>query len=226
MRSRSATVVVSAVLIASCAAGAPARLRERASRFSAPIALPPADKQGTMPLDTAISGRRSTREFSSTPLPLRLIGQLLWAGQGVTSSDGKRTAPSAGGLYPLELYVVTSTQVMHYLPDGNRVEIRNDVDHRRELSDAALGQRSIANAPAIIVVAAARARTRSKYGARADTFVALEAGHATQNILLEATERSLAAFPVGGLDPARVSRVLALPPQDDVLYLVPVGYGP
>jgi len=59
------------------------------------------------------------------PLPMATIGQLLWAGQGITGTDGKRAAPSADALYPLELYVVTPRQVMHYLPDGHRAETRD-----------------------------------------------------------------------------------------------------
>lgn len=222
-RSR-AGFLVAILLLANCAGHAPARLRDSSARFSTPVQLPAPDTHGNLPLDEALSRRRSAREFSSTALPLALIGQLLWAGQGTTSIDGKRTAPSAGGLYPIELYVVTPRQVMHYLPAGHRIEVRADIDHRRELVDAAFGQRAVADAPVIIVVAAVPARTRAKYGRRADTFVALEAGHVTQNILLEATERSLVSVPVGGLDPARVRRILAIPPEDDVEYLVPIGY--
>ncbi len=216
--------VLAVVLAAGCARAAPRELRSPANRFSTTVALPAPDRVGTMPLDEAIFRRRSQRAFRSTPLPLALIGQLLWAGQGITSADGKRTAPSAGGLYPIELYVATDHELMHYLPAGHRVEMRGTLDRRRALLDAALGQPVAADAPAIIVVAAVPARTRTKYGARADAFVALEAGHVAQNILLEASEHALAAVPVGGLDPARVRRALALPPQDVVEYLVPVGY--
>jgi SagB-type dehydrogenase family enzyme len=225
MRRRSSVAAVVTLLLATgCAERAPARLRDASARYGSPVSLPPPDTHGNMPLDEAISRRRSSRDFSSKPLPLAQIGQLLWAGQGITSPDGKRTAPSAGGLYPIELYVVTPHQVMHYLPAGHRVEVRADIDRRRELRDAAFGQRALASAPAVIVVAAVSARTRAKYGERSDTFVALEAGHVTQNILLEATEHSLAAVPIGGVDPARVRRIVAMPPADDVAYLIPVGY--
>ncbi len=217
-------VLLALVLVTACAAQAPARLRDPAARYGNARSLPSPDTHGGMPLDDALRARRSMRDFASEPVPLALIGQLLWAGQGVTSPDGKRTAPSAGGLYPIELYVVTRESVMHYLPAGHRVEVRTDVDLRSELADAALGQRTVAGAPAVVVVAAVPARTRAKYGARGDRYVALEAGHVTQNILLEATARGLAAVPIGGLDPARVRQVLALPPGDDVEYLVPVGY--
>ncbi len=225
MRRRSSVAAVVTLLLATgCAGRAPVRLRDASARFTRPFSLPQPDRHGNMPLDEAIGQRRSSRDFSSKPLPLALIGQLLWAGQGITSPDGKRTAPSAGGLYPIELYVVTPHRVAHYLPSGHRIEVRADVDHRSELRNAALGQSAVANAPAVIVVTAVPARTRAKYGARGETFVALEAGHVTQNILLEATAHSLAAVPIGGIDPARVRRVLAMPPESDVEYLVPVGY--
>ncbi len=224
MRRRSRIAAVVTLLLATgCAGHAPARLRAASARFGSPSHFHSPTHTGTCP-STRRSAGVAPRAFSSKPLPLALIGQLLWAGQGITSPDGKRTAPSAGGLYPIELYVVTPHQVMHYLPAGHRVEVRADVDHRGELRDAALGQSAVASAPAVIVVAAVPARTRAKYGARGDTFVALEAGHVAQNILLEATEHSLAAVPVGGIDPERVRRVVAMPPGDDVEYLVPVGY--
>ena len=94
---------------------------------------------------------------------------------GITSPDGKRTAPSAGALYPLELYAVTPAQVMHYLPDGHRAEIRAVPDLRPGLTAAAFGEPHAGAAPAIIVVAAVPGRTRRRYGARAEAFAQLEA---------------------------------------------------
>jgi SagB-type dehydrogenase family enzyme len=211
------------LVVTSCASEAPRELRSSTTRFSQIVALPTPDTTGTVPLEQALSRRRSARTFSSRPLPLAMLGQLLWAGQGVTSTDGKRTAPSAGALYPIELYVVTGRRVLHYLPEGHRVQVRSDIDHRSALRDAAFGQSAVSDAPSVIVVAAVPARTGAKYGARADAFVTLEAGHVTQNILLEATAHALAAVPVGGVDPTRVRRALALPPDNIVFYLVPVG---
>jgi SagB-type dehydrogenase family enzyme len=179
-----------------------------------------------MSLEQALGLRRSVRSFGPGDLSLAQIGQLLWAGQGITSADGKRTAPSAGALYPLELYVVTPTEIIHYLPDGHRVETRATPDVRRELGAAALGQESVPAAPGIVVIAAARDRTRRKYGDRADAFVELEAGHAAQNILLQATALGMAAVPIGAIDPDRVASVLALPSDQTVLYLIPVGPAP
>jgi len=228
MKGRDAAVGLTAlaVLVGGCASSAPRWVRESRASYTQQVALPSPATEGAMSLEQAIQRRRSTREFRSEPLPLATLSQLLWAGQGITSADGKRAAPSAGALYPLELYVVTSTQVMHYLPDGHRVEVRLEPDRRPQLQAAAFGQVPVGAAPDVVVVAAAPERTRRKYGGRAEVFVALEAGHAAQNILLEATARGLAAVPIGGVDPSRAARTLALPNDQEVLYLIPVGRTP
>jgi len=154
------------------------------------------------------------------------IGQLLWAGQGITGTDGKRAAPSADALYPLELYVVTPRQVMHYLPDGHRAETRSVSDLRPGLKAAAVGQSSVGAAPVVIVVAAVPSRLSHRYGDKAEEFVQIEVGHAAQNILLQAAALGLAAVPVGSLDPSQAADTLALPPDQTVLYLIPVGHVP
>jgi SagB-type dehydrogenase family enzyme len=163
------------------------------------------------------------REYATARLTLDEIGQLLWAGQGITDDDGHRTAPSAGARYPLELYAVTAAELMHYLPVGHRVEQRVDTTTLEALADAAFDQEFVGSAPLVVVIAADPARTQQEYGAMAGDLVNREAGHAAQNILLQAIALGLAAVPVGGFDPAAVERLLALPPGQAVLYLIPVG---
>lgn len=219
-----AGVAALVLFVGGCATQAPRSVLTGAARPATEVALPPPATDGPMSLEQALARRRSHREFRPDPLPLATIGQLLWAGQGITDPTGKRTAPSAGALYPLELYVVTAAVLMHYLPRGHRVEIRGAAGGRERLSAAAYGQASVDTAPDVIVVAAVVQRTRIKYGARAQGFVDREAGHAAQNILLEATARGLASVPVGSVDPARAASALGLPPDETVLYLIPVGY--
>jgi SagB-type dehydrogenase family enzyme len=224
LRNLAAVAVVA--VAGGCASQAPRWVQTSQTRYDAPITLPAPVTHGGMSLDEAIARRRSSRGFRSDPLPLATVGQLLWAGQGITSADGKRAAPSAGALYPLELYVVTPTELMHYLPEGHRVEVRGQPDARPQLRAAAFGQAPLGTAPDVIVVAAVPERTRVKYGSQADGFVEREAGHAAQNVLLEATASGLAAVPIGSLDAARVERALALPSDQTVLYLIPVGLAP
>ncbi len=217
------TGLAAGLLAGGCASQAPAWVRTSRARYSRTIRLPPPATTSTIALEQAIEQRRSKRSFRPDPLPLASISQLLWAGQGITSPDGKRAAPSAGALYPLELYVVTPTEVMHYLPHGHQAEIRAVPDLRPQLQAAAFGQPHVGSAPTVIVVAAVPGRTSRKYGARGEVFVEREAGHAAQNILLQATARGLAAVPVGSLNPSQAAATLALPPGQAVLYFIPVG---
>jgi SagB-type dehydrogenase family enzyme len=213
-------------LTSGCVGQASSRAHTSQARYGSPVPLPSPATTGTISLEKAIGERRSLRAFRPDPLPIATIGQLLWAGQGVTSPDGKRAAPSAGALYPLELYVVTPKQVMHYLPNGHQAQSRAVSDLRSELKAAAVGQSSVGAAPVVIVVAAVPDRLSHRYGDKAEAFVQIEVGHAAQNILLQAAALGLAAVPVGSLDPSRVADTLALPPDQTVLYLIPVGRVP
>lgn len=216
-------VLIAGALAAGCVADPPDTVTSQTQRFGTVSALPEPDLTGDMTLERALHERRSGRDYASADLPLATIGQLFWAGQGITDDEGHRTAPSAGARYPLELYAVTAGEVLHYLPDGHRVERRSDTAALAGLGDLAFGQGYVSTAPVVLVVVGIDARTEAEYGALAPDFVEREAGHATQNVLLQATALDLEAVPVGGFDPADVARLLALPPGQDVLYLVPVG---
>lgn len=226
MRRGSSRIGVLAIIVAAsaCATQAPAALRTGDASFTQTIDLPAPVTTGETSLEESIEGRRSVREFAADPLRLGEIGQLFWAAQGITSPDGKRAAPSAGALYPLELYALTDDAVLHYLPDGHRAEMRQARPWRDDLQQAAAGQEVASRSPAVIVVAAVPARTEAKYGPLAADFVQREAGHATENLLLEATAMQLAAVPVGGIDSAAVATILALPPGTIVIYVIPVGH--
>lgn len=184
----------------------------------------PTPGRGEMSLEEALSRRRSIRQFTDEGLTLAEISQLLWAGQGVTDPRGFRTAPSAGALYPLEIYVATSEGVYHYLPQGHRLDMLSPEDRRPGLWEAGLKQGALQEAPATIVVTAVYARTEAKYGPRAERYVHLEVGHAAQNILLQATALELGAVPIGAFYDQKVKEILALPSDHEPLYLMPVGH--
>jgi SagB-type dehydrogenase family enzyme len=188
------------------------------------VELPPAVSTGAMSLEQALTARRSVRDFASETLGIEETSQLLWAAQGVTSASGNRTAPSAGALYPLELYVADATGVHHYLPDGHRLQRVAAGDVRPAIMDAALGQAPIGDAPSVFVITAVQARTEAKYGSRAERYVKLEAGHAAQNLLLQAVALDLGAVPVGAFGDLEVRRVLDLPDGEEPLYLIAVGH--
>ncbi|MCG8430227.1 MAG: SagB/ThcOx family dehydrogenase [Candidatus Omnitrophica bacterium] len=190
------------------------------------IRLPPADTEGSLPLEQAIARRRSVRSFDEKGLSEQQLGQLLWAGQGITAgNEGRsfRAAPSAGALYPMELYAVTPEGVFHYLPEGHRLEVKTKEDRRQMLSRAALGQGSVGSAPVSIVVCAVYERVMRKYGQRGRRYTDIEAGHVAQNIHLQAVALGLGSVPVGAFDDAAVQRVIGVSSDEQPLYVIPVG---
>ena len=196
-----------------------------ASESAVTIALPEPRVTGVISLEEVLAARRSERDFTREPLTLDDLSQLLWSAQGITEPDGRgRAAPSAGGTYPLELYVVNHLGLYHYLPSDHSLEVLGEDDLRPALAEAALGQQHVADAPAVVVITAVFARTEERYGERAERYVYLEAGHAAQNVLLQAVALDLGAVPVGAFHDEDVRRLLGLPADHVPLYLIPVGH--
>lgn len=181
------------------------------------------------PLSQLLARRFSQRDYSAAPLTLAELAALLWAAQGMTQHDGRRTAPSAGVLYPLELYCVAGDisgldpGVYHYRPTLHALALRQSGDRRVELADAALDQDWIAAAPLVLAFAAVFQRTTRKYGERGVRYVHIEVGHAAQNVCLMAGSLGLGSVTVGAFDDAAVQALLQLPESEAPLYLLPIG---
>lgn len=187
--------------------------------------LPAPILAGRMSFEEAVFARRCIREFKTQPLASQHIAQLCWAAQGITDPvDGLRATPSAGALYPIELYVVSGDGVDHYRPAGHRLERHLPGDVRRALQRAALDQDMIGEAPMCMVIAAVVKRLARKYGERADRYCFMEAGHIAQNVLLQAAALRLAGVPIGAYEDDDVAAVLKLPKDQRVLYLLTIGF--
>jgi SagB-type dehydrogenase family enzyme len=193
------------------------------------VALPAPDKRGVVPFERALAGRRSVRSYARSSLDLSEIAQLLWAAQGITSSEGDRTAPSAGALYPLELYVVVGRiddlppGVYKYRPTRHDLLRMSDEDLRAAVAAAALDQSCVRNGAALIVIAAVYDRVTSKYGGRGAMYTHNEVGLAGQNIYLQAETLGLGTVMVGAFDEEKISGLLEMPASETVLALMPVG---
>ena len=215
--------LVVAALLAGCGPVVPATGLPAAGQ--AVIPLPSPDLQGTRSLEETLAQRRSVRAFEDRPLTDSELGRLLWAAQGLTGEQGFRTAPSAGALYPLELYVATAQGIFHYQPPAHHLVELSRVDARPALCEAALDQEAVRQAPALFVVTAVYERTTGKYGQeRGPRYVHLEAGHAAQNLLLAAVALDLGAVPIGAFHDEEIQAVLGLPADHEPLYLIPVGH--
>ena len=197
--------------------------------MSGSIELPAPTLTGSASLEQVIAQRRSQREFTNSRLTMAEVGQLFWSAQGITDPRGLRAAPSAGALYPLELYLVAGTiedmapGIYHYRPDRHQLIKTNSGDSRLALARAALSQDWIADAAAVIVFAADYQRTMKKYGHRSERYVHIETGHAAENLFLQAQSLGLATVVVGAFDDAALASVLRLPVELQPLLLMPVG---
>lgn len=209
------------------------------SKITAPVAepsrvsipLPEPRLEGDTSVEAALAARRSVREYTGAPLTLADLGQLLWAAQGVTGANQRyRTAPSAGALYPLSLYVVVgdvddlATGVYRYVPSSHGLMEIGQTDQREALAEAAVGQSWVEQGAAVLVFVGIYERTTAKYGSRGRQYVHMEAGHAAQNVYLQATALDLGTVAVGAFDDAAVQRVIGLGADEVPLYLMPVGH--
>jgi SagB-type dehydrogenase family enzyme len=192
------------------------------------ISLPRPRYQSQTSVEKALSRRRSVRDFRDRPLVLSELSQLLWAAQGITHRSGYRAAPSAGALYPLDVYVlagnITGIDVgtYKYLPHEHSLLHDASGDKRMVLRHAALDQPAVSGAAAVLVFCALYGRTTGKYGKRGIRYVHMEAGHAAQNVYLQAVALQLGTVVLGAFDDEQVKEVLTLREQQP-LYLMPVG---
>lgn len=193
------------------------------------IKLPEPRQDSKTSVEWALRLRRSVREFRKEALTLAEVSQLLWAALGITDPEGKRTAPSAGALYPLEVFLVSGGQdellagVYRYRPQGHELIPMVEGDQRAKLAAAALEQDWLNDAPVTIAIAAVYERTARKYKQRAERYVHMEVGHVAQNVHLQAVALDLGTVVVGAFDDAEVKRILTLAVNEEPLCLMPVG---
>lgn len=194
------------------------------------IVLPEPRLDSDHSLEQTLLRRRSVREYGGEALTIDEVSQLLWAAQGITYARGFRTAPSAGATYPLETYLVVGNVievapgVYRYDPARHRLEKVLEGDVRAGLTSAALGQRQVGEGAASIVFAAIYERTTQRYGERGIRYVHMEAGHAAQNVYLQAVALDLGTVVIGAFRDDEVSEVLGLPADEEPLYVIPVGH--
>lgn len=207
--------------------------REQRVAGGARVELPAPRRTGPVSVEESLRRRRSVRDYAGGSLALSEVGQLLWAAQGVTDErTGGRTAPSAGALYPLEVYLVAGkvnglpAGVYHYRPAEHSLTGISRGDARDSLCRAALSQSPVRQAPACLVITGIYERTAMKYGDRAERYVHMEAGHAAQNLYLQATALDLGIVVIGAFDDARVKEVVGMARGAQPLYVVPVGRAP
>lgn len=192
------------------------------------IALPLPRYKGPVSFEKVVSQRRSIREFTNQPLTPPELSQLLWSAQGVTHPSGFRASPSAGALYPLEIYILVGSVtrlglgMYKYVPSKHSMVKISSQDKRLGLQQAAYGQESISHAGIVLVICAVYKRTTGKYGQRGIRYVHMEAGHVAQNVYLQSEALQLGTVVLGSFNDQQVKEVLHLK-DEEPLYLMPIG---
>jgi len=194
------------------------------------ITLPAPMIQSSTSIEKAIKERRSVRSYKNIPLSIEEISQLLWAGQGITDPISKyRSYPSAGALYPLELYIVInkakSIEKGFYKYDPNKhalikITERNITD---EITQAALNQEFIKESAIIFIYTAITSKTTSRYGERGLRYIYMEAGHAAQNIYLQSVSLKIGVVVIGAFKDQEIKKIMNLKEDEIPLYIIPAG---
>jgi SagB-type dehydrogenase family enzyme len=193
--------------------------------MSKEIKLQKPDGKGLISVGEVLHQRRSIRDYKKGSLSLKEISQLLWSGAG--KNLYRRTAPSAGATYPLEIYLAAGEVegvepgLYHYSFSRHSLERIKEEDIRKRLCRAALEQRLIERAAASIIIAADYTRTTGYYGQRGIRYVHMEVGHMGQNISLQAVALNLGTVMIGAFDDQRVKEVLEI--EEEPLYIIPIG---
>jgi SagB-type dehydrogenase family enzyme len=188
------------------------------------IKLPAPRTDSSMALEATLAARHTVRDFQPHALTEAEIGQLLWAAQGITHGGHKRTAPSASGLNGLETYIATAEGLARYLPQEHALQPLGDDDLRPQLAAASGGQDFMGSAPLIVILAIAPGRIAVKHGPeRSIRYADFEAGHAGQNLLLQAVALDLGGVPIGAFDDDEMNALLELPAGEEARYLFAIG---
>lgn len=198
------------------------------------VSLPAPQLTGNLSVEAAIENRRSVRHYSNQSVTLDNVSQILWSAQGITNTQYQlRTAPSAGQVYPLEVYVIAGPNVSglqegvyQYEPSNNTLEMFMNGDLRSDLSNIADEQPWVKQAPLDILITGDNQQMIDKYPDKdlSTRFVDLEAGHAGENIYLQAESLGLATVSLGSFDSNQLSQKFELPSNETPLYIFPIGH--
>jgi len=202
-------------------------LGDKQDNSTGEIKLPNAKIAGKVSLEEALSKRRSVRRFEEKDLTIEEIGQLLWAGCGLNADVKKRanrTAPSAGAIYPMQVYSITKDGFYRYIIETHSLKLIKKGDLRQGLSESALGQECVEIAPLSIIITGDYQKCAVKYKERAERYVHIEAGHIAENIHLQAAALNMGSVPVGAFDDNALKKLLELSEKETPLYIIPIGY--
>ena len=194
------------------------------SASAATIKLPAPKYSSDTSVEKALLERRSVRSYKAEPLTIPDIAQILWAAQGITEpKKGMRTAPSARGMYLIEVYLIAGNVtnlpagMYKYGPQGHELIKIAEGNIKDDLFKAA-GQAQIKSAPVALLIVGKSAEASGN-----PPWMYLEAGHVSQNVYLQAESLKLGAVTMAGFKTDDVKKALNLPAGEQPIYIMCVG---
>ena len=193
------------------------------------IKLPEPDRSSLVSIEETLTKRRSVRKYQPGPLTLSETGQLLWSAYGITSDEGFRTAPSAGGLFPLRIYLASfnveglAEGLYRYDSRKHLLEPLKEGSFAEKLTAATFFQDYIASAAAVLIISADYTGPEQEYGAQGKKFTWMDLGHLGQNVHLQAVSLDIGTVAVAAVRPGEIEKIVETPPEEEVLYLMPLG---
>lgn len=193
------------------------------------LKLPEPRTEGSISVEETLLRRRSIREYLPESLTLSEVSQILWSAYGITSKEGFRTAPSAGGLFPLRIYLASvkvkklGQGVYSYDASDHSLENLKSGDFSTQLTAGTFFQDYISGAAAALIISADYSGPNEKYGDQGPKFTWMDLGHLGQNVHLQAVALEIGTVAVAAVRPGEIEKVLELPEGEEVLYLMPLG---
>ena len=187
------------------------------------IDLPKPSFKSNKSVEECIIERESVRRYSDRKIEIEKVSLILWAAQG--KKGLKKTVPSAGATYPLEIYITLKDMgYFHYNYHKHALELLTKESIAKILAEESWNQKFIEEAYLNLLICADYSRTTKRYGERGVRYVHMEVGHCAQNVHLETISLGLVSVPIGAFEDQKVKKVMNLPSNIEPLYIIPIGY--
>lgn len=165
--------------------------------------LPPPEKEGGMPLMEALSKRKSIREFSGKELSDQQLSNLLWAANGISRDDGRKTAPSARNMQQIEIYLFMKDGVWLYDAKKHAINKVLEGDHRNVASNSFAH-----NASVLLMFVANHKKMDGLSPEMKEFYGATDCGNVSQNVYLYCASAGLNTVALGSIDREKIKKLL------------------
>jgi nitroreductase len=187
----------------------------------APVALPPPQTHGGVPLMQALGLRATSRAFATDSLPRQTLSNLLWAACGINRPDsGKRTAPSARNWQEIDVYAVMAQGVYRYDPASHALQPVVAGDLRRLTGR----QEFVGSAPVTLVLVADRTRMKDATGEEMESYSWADAAFVSENVYLFCASEGLATGVRAMVDRPALAQQMKLADTQSIVFAQSIGF--